>query len=153
MTVDNLQCIVDEIRTSIFNLQTPAGQGGFRQRIQAAVADLTDDRHIATTLRMSGPMAAISAVLAEHAEAVISEAISNAIRHSGASTITVVIDVTDDLSVDVIDNGCGIPVDNQRHSGLANMRWRAEEVGGACTISAPATGGTRVLWTAPLIDE
>jgi signal transduction histidine kinase len=54
------------------------------------------------------------------------------------------------LTVEVIDDGCGIPKDNQRRSGLANMQRRAAEVGGDCTITAAPHGGTRVCWTAPL---
>ena len=152
-TVDDLQGIIDEIRATIFNLQTPPGQGGFRQRVQEVVANLTDNRDVATTLRISGPMTAVSPVLADHAEAVIVEAISNAVRHSGATTITVDLDVADDIRIEVIDNGRGVPADNQRRSGLANMARRAEEVAGTCTVASPPTGGTRVCWTAPLIDS
>jgi signal transduction histidine kinase len=54
------------------------------------------------------------------------------------------------LIVEVIDDGCGIPQDNQRRSGLANMERRAAEVGGECSITAGNDGGTRVYWAAPL---
>jgi signal transduction histidine kinase len=90
--------------------------------------------------------------LAQHAEAVVAEAVSNAVRHSGATRLTIEIAVADELSIDVRDNGHGIPSDNQRRSGLANMRQRAEQVGGTCRITSPAEGGTLVHWTAPLID-
>jgi len=35
-------------------------------------------------------------------------------------------------------------------SGLQNLADRAVAGGGACTISQPADGGTRILWTTPL---
>jgi signal transduction histidine kinase len=54
------------------------------------------------------------------------------------------------LVIEVIDDGCGIPQDNQRRSGLANMQRRAAQVGGDCSITAAPEGGTRVYWTAPL---
>ncbi|HUO37649.1 MAG TPA: GAF domain-containing protein [Mycobacterium sp.] len=151
-TIDELQGIIDHIRTTIFELHAAPGRHDLQQRIQDAVATLTDNRDIATTVRTSGPLAAVSPVLAEHAEAVIVEALSNAVRHSGATTVTVHVTVNDELSIDVIDNGCGIPADNQRRSGLTTMACRAEQNGGTCQISSPATGGTRVLWTAPLIN-
>jgi signal transduction histidine kinase len=53
----------------------------------------------------------------------------------------------------VSDNGCGIPADNTRSSGLANMKHRAERLGGSCEISNPPEGGTRVHWVAPLTDH
>lgn len=95
-------------------------------------------------------MAAISGELAEHAEAVALEALSNAVRHASASRLSVEIRATDLLSIDITDNGCGIPVDNQRRSGLANLQYRAERVGGTCQVTSPLGGGTRVHWTAPL---
>jgi len=117
------------------------------------VADLTENRDIVITVRMHGPMSAVCGGLAEHAEAVTAEAVSNAVRHSGASRLTVEVSVADMLTLNIIDNGCGIPGDNLRRSGLANMTYRAEQVGGSCEISNPPEGGTRVHWTAPLTDH
>jgi signal transduction histidine kinase len=153
-TLDDLQTIIEEIRTTIFQLKSPVeNDGGFRHRIQRVVSDLTEGRDIVTTVRMHGPMTAIDGELAEHAEAVTAEALSNAVRHSGASRVTVEISVADMLTLDIIDNGCGTPVDNPRRSGLANMSYRAEEVGGRCEIFNQPEGGTRVHWTAPLTDH
>ena len=47
------------------------------------MAELTENRHIATTLHISGSTAAVGDELADHAEAVLREALSNAVRHSG----------------------------------------------------------------------
>ena len=150
-TLDVLQTIIEEIRTTIFQLKSPlARDGGFRQRIQRVVADLTESRDIVASVQMFGPMTAVGDELAEHAEAVTTEAISNAVRHSGASRLTVEVSVGDMFTVDIIDNGCGVPVDNLRRSGLANMTRRAEQLGGSCEITSPPGGGTHVHWTAPL---
>jgi signal transduction histidine kinase len=49
------------------------------------------------------------------------------------------------LTVQVDDDGCGVPSDAAPGVGLSSMRERAEEVGGALTVSAhPRGGGTRV---------
>lgn len=153
-TLDDLQTIIEEIRTTIFQLKSPLeNDGGFRHRIQKVIADLTENRDIVTTVRMHGPMTAVGGELAEHAEAVTAEAVSNAVRHSGASRLTVEVSVADMLTVDIVDNGCGMPVDNPRRSGLANMLYRAEQVGGRCEITNAPEGGTRIHWTAPLTDH
>lgn len=149
-TVTELQGTIDEIRSRIFALQSPGGQGGFRESIQDAVADLTENRDIETTVRMSGPLSTVDGELAEHASAVIVEAISNAVRHSGAEHLLVEVGVADELTVDVIDDGVGVPADNARSSGLTNMRRRAELMGGTCEIAPGLDGGTHVRWTAPL---
>ncbi|WP_197499053.1 MULTISPECIES: GAF domain-containing sensor histidine kinase [unclassified Mycobacterium] len=153
-TLDDLQTIIEEIRTTIFQLKSPMGKNGdFRRRIQQVVADLTENRDVVTTVRMHGPMTAVGGELADHAEAVATEAVSNALRHSGGSRLTVEISVADMFVLDIIDNGSGIPVGNTRSSGLGNMRRRAEQLGGACEITGPPEGGTRVHWVAPLIDQ
>lgn len=153
-TLDDLQTIIEEIRTTIFQLKSPSDhESGFRHRIQRVVTDFTENRDIVTTVRMHGPTTAVGSELAEHAEAVAAEAVSNAIRHSGASRLTVEINVADMLTLDIVDNGSGMPADNQRRSGLANMLYRAEQVGGRCEIFNEPSGGTRVHWTAPLIDH
>jgi signal transduction histidine kinase len=153
-TLDDLQTIIEEIRTTIFQLKSPAdNDGSFRQRIQRVVSDLTENRDIVTTVRMHGPTTAVGGELAEHAEAVTAEAVSNAVRHSGASRLTVEVSVGDMFTLDIVDNGCGIPVDNPRRSGRENMLYRAEQVGGRCEISNQPAGGTRVHWAAPLTDH
>lgn len=153
-TLDDLQTIIEEIRTTIFALKDPmAASGDFRHRIQRVVADLTENRDLVSTVRLDGPMTAIGAELADHAEAVTTEAVSNALRHSGASRLTVDISVGDVFTLIVVDDGCGIPADNTRRSGLANMKRRAEQLGGTCEITSPPEGGTRIHWVAPLIDR
>jgi signal transduction histidine kinase len=148
--VDDLQTTIEEIRTTIFALHSSPGVIGFRQQVQNAIAELTDDRAIQTTVRMSGPLSAVGTDLAEQATPVIVEAVSNAVRHSGAEHLTVQIDVADELRIDVTDDGCGIDLANGRHSGLANLVRRAELADGSCVIVDAPGGGTHIQWTAPL---
>ena len=150
-TVDDLQKTIEDIRATIFRLQMPVQPAeNFRQRIQSMVAELTEDRGIATTLDISGALTAVTGELADHAEAVVTEAVSNAVRHAQARRLTVRVEVDHRLIIEVIDDGRGIPMENQRRSGLANMARRAAQVGGECSITSGPEGGTRVYWTAPL---
>jgi len=150
-TVDDLQTTIEDIRTTIFKLQMPMHHGeNLRQRIQNTVAELTEDRDMATTVDISGALTAVTGELADHAEAVVTEAVSNAVRHSGARRLTVRIEVDHRVVIEVVDDGRGIPAENQRRSGLANMQRRAAQVGGECSITSPPEGGTRVCWLAPL---
>lgn len=150
-TVDDLQTTIEDIRATIFRLQMPVQPGeNFRQRIQNTVAELTEDRDIATTLDIYGALTAVTGELADNAEAVVTEAVSNAVRHSQASQLTVRVEVNHGLVIEVIDDGRGIPAENHRRSGLANMVRRAAQVGGECSITSSPEGGTRMCWTAPL---
>lgn len=149
-SITDLQAVIDDVRSTVFELHiTGTPRIGFRQRIQDAVADMTESRDIATTLRMSGPMSVIGDDLAGDAESVIRDAISYAVRHAGATQLTVAVTVADELDVTITDDGCGIGADNKPHSGLVKMASRAEQVGGDCHLITPPGGGTEVNWTAP----
>jgi len=150
-SVDELHAVIKDIRTTIFNLQNPpARRRSFAQRIRDAVSRLTDDYDAVTTLDMAGPMTTVSDDLAEHAEAVVVEALSNVERRLGAATIAVGVSVTDELLIEITADGRAIPSDHQRHSGLADIAQRAENLGGHCTVTSPLTGGTHLRWSAPL---
>jgi two-component system sensor histidine kinase DevS len=150
--VDDLQGVIQDIRTTIFDLHG-ASQGitRLRQRIDEAVAQFAGSG-LRTTVQFVGPLSVVDGALADHAEAVVREGVSNAVRHADATTLTVKVRVEDDLSIEVSDNGRGMP-DEFTGSGLTNLRRRAEQAGGEFTIeSTPGTGGTMLRWSAPLLQ-
>jgi len=148
-TVDDLQAVIGEIRTAIFDLHgASSGVTRLRQRLDEAVAQFAGSQ-LRTTVQFVGPLSVVDAALADHAEAVVREAVSNAVRHAAATTLTVNVKVEDDLIIEVIDNGKGVPAD-VTGSGLTNLRNRAQEVGGALTIEPMPTAGTLLRWSAPL---
>lgn len=150
--VDDLQGIIGEIRTTIFDLHgSSSGVTRLRQRLDNAVAAFSGSG-LHTTVQFVGPLSVVEPVLADHAEAVVSEAVSNAVRHSGASALTVAVKVEDELCIDVSDNGCGIPA-GITSSGLTNLRRRAEQAGGTFEIGSPPDGGTVLRWCAPLLTQ
>ncbi len=150
--ISDLQDVVQEIRTSIFDLHGGSSGARLRQRLQQAIGQHTDDSDIRTSLHVSGPLLVVGAELGEHAEAVVREAVSNAVRHSGATTIEVAIVIADDLTVTVTDDGRGIP-DEVTRSGLRNLAHRAESAGGRFAVSAVTEDGqhgTVLCWSVPL---
>jgi signal transduction histidine kinase len=148
--VEDVQSIVVEIRTAIFDLHGGLqGSSQLRKGMQDIIAELTGETSLRTTIRMSGPIGVVSPGLGEHAEAVLREALSNAIRHAHAATVAISISVGDDLTIEVIDDGVGIP-DTIARSGLHNLRGRAEEVGGMFSVAQADGGGTRLFWSAPV---
>lgn len=148
--IDQLHNVIQDIRTAIFDLHTVATQGpSLRASLRAIIAELTDDTSLQVSVRMTGPLDVIPTDIAEHTQAVVSEAVSNAVRHAKASELAVLVSVGDDVVVDVTDNGVGIP-EGAPHRGLRNLGTRATAVQGTLTIAAPIVGGTHILWTAPL---
>ena len=60
------------------------------------------------TTQFTGPLSVVGDTLAGHAEAVVREAVSNAVQHANASNLHVTVKVDDDLSIEVEDDGRGI---------------------------------------------
>ncbi len=148
-SIDSLQEVIQEIRTAIFDLH--GGQSGvtrLRQRLDEAVAQFADPK-MRTTVQFSGPLSVVDAALADHAEAVVREAVSNAVRHAEASTLQVSVAVGDDLCIEVTDDGRGIDAD-VTSSGLANLRHRADDAGGSFSVDALPKSGTKLRWCVPL---
>jgi signal transduction histidine kinase len=149
-SIDQLHEIVNEIRTAIFDLHTSTeGVPRLRQRLHGAITELTGDDGPLTTVRLAGPLDLVPTDLAEHAEAVVREAVSNAVRHADAANLAVAVSVRDDLIIEVTDDGTGLPT-SFIHSGLANLRRRAERVGGQFALERVVPSGTRLRWSAPL---
>lgn len=146
--VDDLHGVVQDFRTAIFGLRTKSADvTRVRRRLDELIGELSGG--LATTVQYKGPLSVLGVELAEHAEAVVGEAISNAVRHAEATKLTVAIDVADMLCIEVVDDGKGM-CGNITGGGLVDLRQRAEAVGGTLTVGDGPAGGTRVRWAAPL---
>ena len=148
--VDDLQHVIQEIRTAIFDLHgAQSGVTRLRQRLDEAVAQFARSG-VRTTMHFSGPLSVVDAALAEHAEAVVREAVSNAVRHGRATQLAVSVVVEDNLCIEVTDNGQGMGSGDVTRSGLVNLSKRADDMGGTLTVGAGPAGGTQLRWCAPL---
>lgn len=83
------------------------------------------------------------------------EAVSNAVRHSFATSINVQLNEEDDMvQLMIEDDGNGFErkkrIDKSKHHGLANMKDRAEIMGGKMTIESDPDRGTLVIIEAPI---
>jgi len=81
------------------------------------------------------------------------EALTNVVRHAGATQVWLRISVQDgELIVVVADNGRGFDAQQQRAGadGVANMKERLKSLRGGCEISGGPDKGTTVRFAAPL---
>ena len=149
-SVDDLDETIRQIRSTIFALQVEPDAGSLRSRLHSVVDDFTGPLGFAPSVRFDGLLDTdVDPQIGEQLVAVVSEALSNAARHAGASRVEVVLDVRDDLVLRVEDDGRGIPPGGRR-SGLKNMAERAESLGGFMELADREGGGTRLLWRVPL---
>ncbi len=151
--IEQLDHTISEIRTTILELHSPpeGGNGNsLRRRLLQAVTDLTAVAEIKPTVRMSGPVdTVVPPAVGDHVEAVLREAVSNAVRHAGADRLVITIDVADEITVEVVDDGVGMPAHVGR-SGLRNVADRAHTLGGELRMGRAGDHGTRLTWRVPL---
>jgi signal transduction histidine kinase len=150
--VDDLDQSIRDIRSSIYALQTPDDTlPGVRQRLSDVVDEAVGDSGLRLDVRISGPLdTTVPDDVADEAAAVLRETITNVVRHATATALSVSVSATDRLTIEVADDGSGLPAGGRR-SGLANLAERAVRLGGRFDAAAdPARGGTRVVWDVPL---
>jgi len=81
---------------------------------------------------------------------VVSEALTNTIKHAGASSSQLVVEQRDALlHLSIRDDGIG-GADTARGSGLIGLRDRVQALGGSIEISSPRGSGTAILVMLPL---
>jgi signal transduction histidine kinase len=90
---------------------------------------------------------ALSAAVEVAAYRVATEAVANAVRHSGCGRCEVRVGVGDGgLKLEVTDDGAGIPSGTAPHVGLQSMRERTAEIGGRFEISTSSSGTAVRAW-------
>jgi signal transduction histidine kinase len=72
------------------------------------------------------------------------EGLTNVVRHAHAHSCTVHLTSGEQLIIEIIDDGQGLPPAYRCGVGLTSMRERAEELGGSWLVEAGVHGGTRV---------
>jgi signal transduction histidine kinase len=92
---------------------------------------------------VSDQLPSLPAAVEVAAYRIVTEALTNTLRHAGASVAEVRLRFANDrLEVDVHDNGSGIPDDAARGVGLESMRERVAELGGHLLIESSSAGTT-----------
>ncbi len=148
-SIGDLQGVIQEIRTAIFDLHgAPPHVTRLRQRLDDAVAQFCGSER-GTTVQFVGPLSVVDAALADHAEAVVREAVGNAVRHASATRLSVTVKVEDNVCIEVIDNGRGFS-GGVTGRGLSGLHHRAQQAGGAFSVAEAPGGGTVLRWSAPL---
>ena len=136
---------LQELRSLVRGLQPPLlAEAG----IAAAVADLAERAPIATNATFEN-LGRYREGVESAAYFVVSEALTNAAKHSHARAIDVTIrEVGGWLQVEVSDDGIG-GAKPGRGSGIIGLEDRVAALGGRMTVKSPTGGGTRILGELP----
>ena len=153
--VDQLDETIRQIRSTIFALQSPQVPGrSLRDEILTLTSEAAASLGFEPTVRFEGLVDhRVDDAIGVQLQAVLREALSNVVRHAGASKVTVAVTVTpSELVATVSDDGVGTG-SGQRPGGrgLASLLHRAEALGGTLEFRAGADGsGTALRWQVPL---
>ena len=148
--VDDLDATIRDIRRSIFELRAPVG-ASLRSELGEAIAAAAGPLGFRPVLDVSGPVdSAVPDDIAPQILAVVREALSNAARHAGASTVRVSVRAAEGrLTVCVEDDGVGFDPGRAR-GGVVNLGERAHDLGGTFEVGPGPDGGTVLIWQVPL---
>jgi two-component system, NarL family, sensor kinase len=146
---------IADVRRLVYGLRPPAlddlGLIGSLRQQSARLAQRADGASIPVLIDAPESLPPLAAAVEVAAYRIISEALTNAARHSGASRIEVRLTLTDEtgLRIEVRDDGGGPAVGWEAGFGLTSMRERAAELGGSCQAGPDPEGGGRVIASLP----
>ncbi|MFF9898991.1 sensor histidine kinase [Streptomyces longispororuber] len=139
---DDAYHVIDDLRELAHGIHPPILTD---QGLVAAVTSCARRMPIPVTVHSEEPLTdeRFALDIEESAFYLVSEALTNVLKHAGAGHVTVRMTHADGrLQVEVADDGKGFPTATTHGSGLTGMRDRTEAVGGELTITSRAGHGT-----------
>jgi len=152
---DELRAAIADIRRLVYDLRPPALDdlglvGALRQLAERYGSEGGQPRVL---VEAPEDLPHLPAAVEVAVYRVAQEALTNVVRHARAKTCMVRLAVKEDVALEIVDDGVGIPAERTAGVGLYSMYERAAELGGSCVIEAAPEGGTRVLVRLPLPNE
>ena len=124
----------------------------FSELEELAVAT-TNDNQTPCILKTEGSTQQLDVNIASHVFYIAREAVRNAVRHGGATSISIHFNVSNTIAaLMVTDNGRGLRADDEVNGGMGIkiMSQRAELIGGALRVESARGGGTCLDCRIPL---
>ena len=154
---------VAAIRQLVYELRPPAlDELGLVGALQAQAGRLTgrDNLHIHIT-SFPYPLPPLTAAVDVAAYRITLEAMTNVVKHAGAQNCTIRFRIADwglqispsipnQFSIEIVDDGTGLPANYHPGVGLHSMRERAEELGGSFEVESQSGRGMAVRVTLPI---
>jgi signal transduction histidine kinase len=155
--IDALHAVIRDIRNFIFGLRPVLLESGsLVEGLGHLATELERNGGVRVEIAVHDPSGTVERLPIESVAellAITREALSNVARHASASTTRV--ELTADAAtvrLGLADDGRGFAADHhpgRGHHGLANMRARAEALGGTFEVRSAHGRGTRIIITLP----
>ncbi|WP_250446276.1 GAF domain-containing sensor histidine kinase [Actinotalea sp. C106] len=171
--LDNVDATVRQIRSIVHALRDPDADAPLAERLrrEASLARTglgfapslvisVDGRVLDSAASLDGDAGTIDDRVGEDMSddvvAVVREGLANAARHARALSVSICVTLQGDaplgrITVEVEDDGTGLPDDRERRSGTDNLAARARRHGGSFALGAASSGrGALLTWQAPV---
>jgi two-component system, NarL family, sensor kinase len=144
------QALVD-LRRLVEGLRPPVlDQLGLVGAVRERADRFTGERNLVVTVDAATDLEPLPAAVEVAAYHIVSEALTNVVRHASARACTVRMWRDGALRLDIRDDGSGLPDGYRAGMGLHSIRERAAELGGEASAVREATGGTTIRARLPL---
>ena len=147
---------IREARRSIWSLRSPALEtGDLVDALRESGTRATAGQTVAFSFEQTGRPRRLSSNIEHQLLRIGQEAVLNAVRHSGGSSVAMRLHYDEDaVTLTIADNGrgfdAGVPAEGTGdHYGLITMRERAQQAGGHLEFSSTPGGGTTIVASAP----
>ena len=149
-SVIDLQRIASDLRPMILD------ELGLASAIQWLTQNFAERSPLSIELSLDRTDVAYSKDVSTAAFRIVQEALTNIVRHSDAASACIVArHSSDELQLEISDNGCGMDVTQSKRErlGLVGMSERAHMLGGSLEIDSAPGRGTRISVRLPLSTE
>jgi signal transduction histidine kinase len=152
---EELRAAIADIRRLVYDLRPPALDD---LGLVAALHQLADrygaeGEQLRVSVKSPEGLPHLPAAVEVAVYRIAQEALTNVVRHARAKSCLVRLAVDKDVTMEILDDGAGIPDERISGVGLSSMRERAAELGGSCVVENIPKGGTQVLVRLPLPKE
>ncbi len=148
------QAAIADIRRLVYDLRPPAlDELGLVGALREYAASLTTPEGLCIRVEAPEQLPPLPAAVEVAAYRIALEALTNVERHARARQCVVRLALTDNLHLEILDDGIGLPPQSRAGVGLASMRERAAELGGRCVAERRPEGGTRIWAELPVHGE
>jgi signal transduction histidine kinase len=144
------QAAVEDIRVLVNGLRPPTlDELGLVGAIRQYIANLQPG-NLVIDLDTPEYLPKLPAAVEVAAYRIVQEAVNNVIQHANSTSCTVRLALNEDLCLEIVDNGLGLPEKKTRGVGMESLNERAAELGGECRIETLRNGGSRVRVKLPI---
>jgi two-component system NarL family sensor kinase len=140
---DEIDVAVGEVKRIVRDLRpTVLDQLGLVGAVSEFARTLDETLQVHLELPRAAP--ALPAAVEVAVYRIVTEALTNVVRHAAAASCWLRIDAGEAVEIDVVDDGIGLRAGAPVGIGLTAMKERAAELGGTMTLSANRPHGTRL---------